>query len=285
MLDWEWFTEPETLQLFVYLLLSAAHEATKWRGITVESGECVTTLEEMAQNTHLSVRQVRTSMNRLKTTGEVTSKSTNKYTIVTITNYALYQDEDEVERQAERQADRQTSDKQTTNKPKKKEERKKEDKKESINKENLQECKEDIPLSFIPLKPQVFSMKKQLIADGLDEDLVDAYMKVRKSKKAPDSNIAYKGLKREADKAGISMETAITECVERNWVGFKAEWYDRVKPQPTLFSLQPERKKVEAEVAEINRRTRAEREERERQETEAIKASNKQKILDSIYKN
>jgi hypothetical protein len=32
------------------------------------------------------------------------------------------------------------------------------------------------------------------------------------------------GIKREADKASWSLDRAITECVERGWTAFKAEW-------------------------------------------------------------
>ena len=35
---------------------------------------------------------------------------------------------------------------------------------------------------------------------------------------------ALAGIKREADKANWSLDRAITECVERGWTGFKAEW-------------------------------------------------------------
>ena len=45
-----------------------------------------------------------------------------------------------------------------------------------------------------------------------------------KSKKASITETAIKGIQREAQKAGISLEEALTITIERNWVGFKAEW-------------------------------------------------------------
>jgi hypothetical protein len=49
-------------------------------------------------------------------------------------------------------------------------------------------------------------------------------LEVRKGKKAKWTETALKGLVREAGKAGISLNQAMTVCCERNWVSFKAEW-------------------------------------------------------------
>ena len=57
------------------------------------------------------------------------------------------------------------------------------------------------------------------------------FLALRKAKKAPVTVTALAGMKREADKASWSLARAITECVERGWTGFKAEW---VAPKPTF---------------------------------------------------
>lgn len=92
ILDWEWFTDVNTSHLFVYCLLKANHKDAKWRGLSVSRGAFVTSYESLSHATGLSVQQVRTSLDKLKSTGEVTSKSTNKNTIISITNYEIYQD-------------------------------------------------------------------------------------------------------------------------------------------------------------------------------------------------
>lgn len=79
-------------------------------------GEFVTSLKTITEETGLTIRKIRTSTNRLKSTSEMTIKSTNKYTIITICNYDTYQCNDEDERQTERQTERQSNDNQTTNK-------------------------------------------------------------------------------------------------------------------------------------------------------------------------
>jgi hypothetical protein len=50
------------------------------------------------------------------------------------------------------------------------------------------------------------------------------FVKQRKSKKAQITDLVMAGIKREADKAGYTLEAALAEVVVRNWTSFKAEW-------------------------------------------------------------
>jgi hypothetical protein len=116
IVDWEWFTSPSTLQLFIYLLLRANKEDKKWRGILIKRGQLVTSVATISEETKLSTQQVRTSLNRLKSTNEITSKTTNRFTLVTVCKYESYQLYEEVEQQTKQQALQQTNNKQITNK-------------------------------------------------------------------------------------------------------------------------------------------------------------------------
>lgn len=91
ILDWEWYKDTHTVHLFIHLLISANHEPKKWRGITIARGQLVTGRKALSQATGIPEQSIRTSLARLKSTNEVTSKSTNKYTIYTIVNYDKYQ--------------------------------------------------------------------------------------------------------------------------------------------------------------------------------------------------
>lgn len=63
---------------------------------------------------------------------------------------------------------------------------------------------------------------------GVPRELMVDYVAVRKAKRAgPFTITALAGLQREADKAGLSLAEAITECCEAGWQGFKADWYAR----------------------------------------------------------
>ena len=60
--------------------------------------------------------------------------------------------------------------------------------------------------------------------NGVTESVFKDYLEVRKTKKAKWSDTALKGLVKEADKAGLSLQEAMELCCARGWVGFKAEW-------------------------------------------------------------
>jgi len=66
--------------------------------------------------------------------------------------------------------------------------------------------------------------------DGVSESVFRDYLEVRKTKKAKWTETALKGLTKEAEKAGMSLQEAMELCCARGWVGFKADW---VKDQPT----------------------------------------------------
>ena len=109
LLDWEWLDSPEMVGLWVNLLLRAAREDRKWHGQTIRRGQLVTTLSELAEMTGLSLQKLRTCIERLKSTHEITCESTRRGTIITICKYAEYQCPDEEEQQAEQHTDQQTS--------------------------------------------------------------------------------------------------------------------------------------------------------------------------------
>jgi CRISPR/Cas system CSM-associated protein Csm4 (group 5 of RAMP superfamily) len=116
-LNWEWYTTPNMVHLFMYLLLSANHEKGKWKGIEVERGQLVTGLLSIKKNTGISIQSTRTCIERLKSTGEITIKSTNKYSVITICNYESYQGIDLLtNKQINNQPNKQlTNNQQTTN--------------------------------------------------------------------------------------------------------------------------------------------------------------------------
>lgn len=55
------------------------------------------------------------------------------------------------------------------------------------------------------------------------------FVAVRKAKRAPITDLAMQAIIREAKKAGMTLEQALVVCVERNWQGFRADWYDKAE--------------------------------------------------------
>ncbi len=92
-LSWEWFDKPEMVQLFIWLLLNANYTDKKWQGKVVKRGQILTTTPKIMEALRFSEQQARTCISRLKSTGEITCKATNRYTIITICNYDIYQND------------------------------------------------------------------------------------------------------------------------------------------------------------------------------------------------
>lgn len=98
LIDWEWYDDLLVFKLFIHLLLHANHQAKNWRGIAIQSGELITSYAELThqltgkQQTKIGVQQVRTAIGKLKSTGEITIKTTTKYSLIKINNWERYQD-------------------------------------------------------------------------------------------------------------------------------------------------------------------------------------------------
>lgn len=90
-LTWEWYTDGITKDVFLHLILTANWEPKKWRGTTVERGQRVYSRASLAREMKVSEQNIRTALNHLISTGEVTNQATPQYSIITIKNYDLYQ--------------------------------------------------------------------------------------------------------------------------------------------------------------------------------------------------
>ena len=134
LLNWEWKDCPEMVALWVDILLEANYSQRNWRGNEYEPGTFPTSLDKLSTNTGISVRSVRTCLERLKKTGEIDIKTTNQGTKIIVNKWALYQSlEDEDDKQPTN--NRQSIDKQPTTLKESKE--RKERKNKEIIKENF----------------------------------------------------------------------------------------------------------------------------------------------------
>lgn len=91
IIEWEWYQEINTCRLFIHMLLKANWKEGNFKGTTVPRGSFVSSLEKLSDETCLTKREIRTAISHLKTTGELTVKTTNRYSVFTIQNYDFYQ--------------------------------------------------------------------------------------------------------------------------------------------------------------------------------------------------
>jgi len=89
--NWEWYQDCASTHLFIYMLLSANHKEQKWQGVTIKRGQFVTGIYSLSSKTGLSIKVIRNRLERFEKSGEIVTKRTNKFTLVTIVKYDVYQ--------------------------------------------------------------------------------------------------------------------------------------------------------------------------------------------------
>lgn len=94
MLTWEWYTDTNTFRVFMHILLRANYEPSRYKGHEIGAGECVFGRKKWAKELGLSERQVRTALEHLKSTNEVTTRATNRFTIIHVEKWEFWQIEE-----------------------------------------------------------------------------------------------------------------------------------------------------------------------------------------------
>lgn len=94
VLDWGWYGDTNTFRVFMHILLRANYEPSEYRGHIIGAGECVFGYNAWAKALGLSVRNVRTAIEHLKSTNEITIKTTNKFSIIHVVKWEFWQIEE-----------------------------------------------------------------------------------------------------------------------------------------------------------------------------------------------
>ena len=90
--EWRWYTNANTFRVFIHLLLNANIKANDFENAKIKRGELATSYDKIANTLKLTNQQVRTAISHLKSTGEITVKRYSKFIVISIVNYAQYQD-------------------------------------------------------------------------------------------------------------------------------------------------------------------------------------------------
>jgi len=93
LIEWEWIQDPKVLQVFILCLLKANHKEKTWQGHTIKKGQFVSGRRQLAVESGQSEQSVRTALKKLQKSGELTIKSTNSFSFITLNNWELYQGE------------------------------------------------------------------------------------------------------------------------------------------------------------------------------------------------
>lgn len=108
IVKWRWFRNPKTLQLFIYLIVSANIDDYGFEGRTIHRGQLATSVKSLSLATGLTAQEVKTALGHLKSTKEITIETCSKFSVISILCYDKYQ--------SNQQTNQQTNNKRATNK-------------------------------------------------------------------------------------------------------------------------------------------------------------------------
>lgn len=91
IMQWQWYKDIAVAHLFRHLILRANYINAAWKGIIINRGQLVTSRQTLSFETGLTEKVVRRCLKVLVRTGEISIKTTNQYTLITICNYSEYQ--------------------------------------------------------------------------------------------------------------------------------------------------------------------------------------------------
>ena len=158
LLEWEWFADPKTLVVWIYLLFRANWKPNRWKGIEIGRGETLETIAGISRATGLSVQSVRTALNHLKSTNEITTRSTGYGTLISIATYSKYQDlPDDINKGINKEINKRlTNDQQTINNTRTRITKKQEKQERESTAPALDEIKNFVKENGLNLDPQYF---------------------------------------------------------------------------------------------------------------------------------
>lgn len=95
LLEWEWHDDPNMVSVFVHCLVLANWKDGRYHGEKIPRGSFVTSYNHLAELTGMSRSTVYRCLNKLAETGEIALNVKHFYTIVSVRNYAVFQQSDE----------------------------------------------------------------------------------------------------------------------------------------------------------------------------------------------
>lgn len=91
IIDWEWYSDEKTFRVFFHLMLIANREERKYRGQVIGKGEVVSGRVALAETLGISEQSVRTALEHLKSTNEITIRTNRHFSVIKLNNWDKYQ--------------------------------------------------------------------------------------------------------------------------------------------------------------------------------------------------
>src|SRR3990167_4489240 len=91
MEDWQCYHDSKMVHLFLHLILKANFQDGYFMGTEIKRGQLATGRKSLSERLRMSEMSIRSRLEKLVETKEVTIKTTNHFSIITICNYEKYQ--------------------------------------------------------------------------------------------------------------------------------------------------------------------------------------------------
>lgn len=171
----------------------------------VKRGESIKSLETWGKRWNWNKSKVRRFLKVLESDSMIVTKNESKTTRLTVCKYDSYQsigNDNETIMKRKRNADETLA---TPN-----------NNDNNINNENNENNKEK--------KDDVFNFRKSLIDLGAKEELVIDWLKVRKTKKASNTQTAFNSFVKQLELSKKDINYILETCIVKSWSGFKNDW-------------------------------------------------------------
>lgn len=231
------------LDLIQMARFEASTEIINGKVIELQRGEIPVSRRFLELRWNWGSTKVSNFLDTLTKSGRINQQQPKGQTIIKLINYDVYNNTQTTD---EPQNKPPTNHRQTTNKPP-----------TNQNKEykELKESKKDVLLEKEPkggfvsetedlesdksLEPQKrkkvaakkekFDFRQAMLNEGFNEELTDEWLRIRKKKKAVDSEMAFKLITSQIEKAKLEKNEILKIIVRKQWKGFEAKWLDENK--------------------------------------------------------
>lgn len=92
-----------------------------------------------------------------------------------------------------------------------------------------------------------------LVAMGVNAQIADEFLQIRRKQRAPLTPLALDGIRREAGRADMTLDAALRKCIERGWRGFEASWVAQARGSPGMNRQEALEARNQAVVEELMR--------------------------------
>ena len=84
---WGWYKNSNMVHMLIHLMYEANYQDGTYMGVTIKRGQLATGRKQLAAETGMTEREVRTCLERLTNDQQIVIQTTNRFSVITVCNY------------------------------------------------------------------------------------------------------------------------------------------------------------------------------------------------------